>query len=499
MRKNMLMMSLLLLCFLLAGCGNKVSRGKKTGQPESQESSTKRKEAEGSQNETDPWKQDQTAPSGEPENTFHRPPDSSQKKGRRSLRVLGKQSMSCLSDTGYYYITDDCVQIKKDLWGRRIMYMDFATKQEVYLCNEPGCKHNDKNCSAVLTEDTMGMIGSGLLFLWGEKLYLISRDEDKENMMSVDELFAEGEGVSIERQKATTIYSMGLDGTNRKKEYTFAQDVMVDDIVLCDDNNLYFTAKQISCSSKKGKSYYAASKRELVRFQPEKATVETVCSLEFADQVKWNVIGCHEGNVILQGTKYNKKLSMEEEMALEQKEYWEYANDSTEIVAALDLSDGSIKKIYSIKNDADSTHYLIMSGETLYVSVKEDRKIYKVDLGTGKVETLAKVDQGMIDGVLSDKLCCRSWDMEQDKTYYFVDIHTGEVSHSTLVNKRNGWSLELIGESGDQVLAIYDYEAKEEEGDVWDISRHQFGLIKKDDLMQSKDRFQKISMKGPGK
>lgn len=498
MRKNVIKVSLLLLCLLLAGCGNRVSEGKKTGQSESRESSTMQKKAEGSQNETDAKKQDQTASSEGVQNTLNGQSDSSQIKENRSLRVLEKQSMSCLSDTGYYYITEDCVQIKKDLLGRRIMYMDFATRQEVYLCNEPGCKHNDKNCTSVLTEDTIDIIGSGLLFLWGEKLYLVSRDEDKENMMSKEELWSGGEGVSIESQKPTVIYSMGLDGTNRKKEYTFAQDVMVDDIVLCDDKNVYFTAKQISCSAKKGTSYYVASKRELVRYQPEKATVETVCSLEFDDQVRWGVIGCHEGNVILQGTKYNKKLSMEETMALEQEEYWEYANDSTEIVAALDPSAGSIRKIYSIENDADSEHHLIMSGETLYVSVKEDQKIYKVDLDTGKAETLANLEQGFIDGVLSDKLCCRSWDMQQDKTYYFVDIHTVKVSHSTLVNKRNGWSLELVGESGDQVLAIYDYEAKEE-GDAWDISRYQFGLIKKEDLLQSKDRFQKISMKGPGK
>lgn len=490
---------IILICLLLAGCGNRRSEEKKIGPSDGQVSSVMSQKSDGSQKEADSSSQAQAASSKDFEAGENQQSNPSQRKLSDSLRVLGKQTMSCLSDRGYYYITEDSAEIKKDLWGRWIMYMDFETRQEVYLCNEPGCKHRDKNCSAVLTEDTMGAVGHGMLFLWKDKLYLVSQDEDREGMASTDEVLIDGEGSSGNKLKQTVIYSMGLDGANRKKEYTFAQDVTLDNVVLCDNQALYFTAKQISCSSKKGKSYYTASKRELVRYQVEKASVETVCSLGFNDRVQWKVIGCHEGKVILQGTEYHKKLSMEEEMVMGQEEYWEYANDSTDIIASLDLSDGTLQRIYSIKNDADSEHSTAMSGETLYVSIKEDRKILKIDLGNGKAEILAKLDQGFIEGVLSDKLCCRSWDMQKDQTFYFVDLQTGKVDHSTLVNKRNGWSLELIGESGDEVLAIYDYEAKEEEGDVWDISRYQFGLIKKSDLMQSKDRFQKIAMKGPGK
>lgn len=490
-----------LVCLTFTACGSGASSQNKTVSSATQESKVQQEEANTShtlEGKSEDPSQGQTAhEADDPQNEAGKQSDSSRKVAQGSLRVLGNRNNSCLSDTGYYYVTENSSELKKDFYGRQIMYMDFAAKQEVYLCNEPGCKHNDKNCTAVLSGNELGDIGSALLFVWKEKLYLISRDSDTENSMST--IWEEGEDGSSNQRMPTVIYSMGLDGTNRKKEYTFAQDVTVEDMVLCDEDAVYFTAKQINTSSKKGTTYTTASKRELVRYQPEKKTLETVCSLEFGDQIRWSIVGCCDGKVILQGTKYNKKLSLEEEMKLEKEELWEYSNDFTEIFASLDLADGSQQKIYSVKNDPDSENSTVVQGDYLYLSVQKEKKICKINLKTGKVETLAKIEQGFIAGSLSDKLCCRSWDLAGDHTYYFVDCNTGKIDHSNLVNKRNGWDLEIIGESGSQVLVIYDYEGKEAEDDAWDISRYQYGLIEKKDLCQGADQFHKIAMKGAGK
>ncbi len=507
MRKYGFIVVIALFCLLSAGCRDSRSNAGKTGQSDMQETSEQQGKSEGSQTSegkaADPSQERGVNSSSDPQNSVNQHSDSSKEKVSGSVRVLGmgNQNMHCLSDTGYYYITEDSSELKKDFYGRQIMYMDFATKQEVFLCNEPGCKHNDKNCSAVLTEDEIESIGSALLFVWKDKLYMVSKYPDNEGTVEVNELWADGEDVSVNRRMPTTIYSMGLDGTNRKKEYTFAQDVTIEDMVLCDDEALYFTAKQINTSSEKGTTYSTASKRELVRYQPDGMKLETVCSLEFGDQIRWHTIGCYDGKVIVQGTKYNKKLSFQEEMELGQEEYWEYANDSSEIFAALNLADGSLKNIYSLKNDSDSINSTVMLDDYLYISAEKEGKINKVNLGTGKVEGLVKLKQGYIAGILSDKLCCQSWNQgeDHDNSWYFVDCNTGKVEHSTLVNKRNGWALEIIGEIGSQVLVIYDYEGKEEEKDTWDISRYQYGLIEKKDLCQGVDRFQKIAMKGAGK
>ena len=507
MRKIALIVVVVLVCLCFIGCGDRGSNQKKMGQSDTQGSAGQQENTDSAQTPeektTDPAEEQGSTNTNASQNDGDQQSDSSGKTVNGSIRVLGmgNQNMHCLSDTGYYYITEELSELKKDFYGRQIMYMDFATKQEVYLCNEPGCKHNDKNCSAVLTEDEIGSIDSALLFVWKDKLYMISKEYDSEGTVETNGLWADGEDVSVNQRMPTVIYSMGLDGTNRKKEYTFAQDVTIEDMVLCDDEALYFTAKQINTSSEKGTTYSTASKRELVRYQPDKTKLETVCSLEFGDQIRWHTIGCYDGKVIVQGTKYKKKLSFKEETELGQEEYWEYAKDSSEVFAALNLADASLKNIYSLKNDSDSINSTVMLGDYLYVSAEKEGKINKVNLGTGKVESLAKLKQGYIAGTLSGKLCCQSWNQveDHDNSWYFVDCNTGKVEHSTLVNKRKGWELEIIGKIGNQVLVIYDYEGKETEKDTWEISRYQYGLIEEKDLYQGMDRFQKIAMKGAGK
>lgn len=424
-------------------------------------------------------------------------PEAAETATHGKIRVLGRENnMHCMSDTGYYYLPEEPIELKKDFWGRQMMYIDFATRQEVYLCSEPGCRHNDRNCSAVWTEDDLGLTGNAVLFVWKGKLYVVSKEPDNDG--SVTEIY-DGDGNPVEEQREpTVIYSMNLDGTDRKKEYTFAQDVTVEDMVLCDDEALYFTAKRIQTASEDGAVYSTYTQREIVRYRPGGAKPETVCPLEFGDQVLWRTIGCYDGKVVVSGTKYNKKLSLQEQMELEDEEYWEYANDSSEVFAVLNLADGSLKNIYSVRNDSDLLTSSIMSGDDLYVSREKDGMIQKVNLATGKAEKLAELEQGYIWGALSDKLFCRTWE-GQDNTFYFVDCKTGKVEHSSLVNQKNGWPLEIIGETGSQVLAIYDYEGKELEEDTWDITRYQYGLIEKKDLCSGVGRFEKIAMKGKGK
>lgn len=200
--------------------------------------------------------------------------------------------------------------------------------------------------------------------------------------------------------------------------------------------------------------------------------------------------------MILCGTKYNNKLTEEEEMKLNKEESWKYMNDSKIVYASLNLAQGSIKEIYSLKNDPNSYNSIVILDDYLYVSQEKTREIEKVNIETGNIQKLAKLKQNHIFGTLSDKLCCCSWDIEDD-TIYFVDVNSGKIEHCTLVNHCNGWKLELIGETGNQVLAIYDYDAEKEE-ESYDIKQKQYGLIDKTDLYQSKDCFEKIEMKGTG-
>lgn len=75
---------------------------------------------------------------------------------------------SCYTDAGYYYLTEDVEELENGEYGAHLMYMDFATKQEIYLCSNTGCKHNTPDCPAVFVMDEFPICTSGI-FSYGKK------------------------------------------------------------------------------------------------------------------------------------------------------------------------------------------------------------------------------------------------------------------------------------------------------------------------------------------
>lgn len=427
---------------------------------------------------------------------------------KNELQILCRERMHFMSEAGYYYITEKETELKDGTYGRHIMYMDFAAKQEVYLCAEPGCKHNKKNCTAVLASEEFGE--ESFIFVCNDTLYVISQDDDKEGSVLSSPIIIGDEGGDFEffpeeTEIPVVLYSMGLDGTNRRKEYTFEQGIMLDEI-LYDGKDIYFTIKKVISSNKsstqKKTTYYTVSDYELVKYQKEDSKLAKVCSLEFGDNVRWYIKGCHNNNIILRGRKYNGNLTSEERIDLKKEEAWKYENDSKDMYVKLDLKQGTIKEIYSVENDPNSCNCVEMLGDYLYVSQEKTGIIEKIDMKTGKVQKLTNLKQNRIYRTLFDKLCCSSWDLQKDHTIYFVDVNSGKVEHCTLVNHRTRGELEIIGEVGNKLLAIYDWDAEKDETvkdeDAYEVKRKQYGLIHKTNLYQSKDRFEKIEMKGAG-
>ena len=42
---------------------------------------------------------------------------------------------SCYTNDGYYYLTEEATKLKNGEYGTHLMYMDFATQQEIFLCS----------------------------------------------------------------------------------------------------------------------------------------------------------------------------------------------------------------------------------------------------------------------------------------------------------------------------------------------------------------------------
>ena len=80
-----------------------------------------------------------------------------------------------------------------------------------------------------------------------------------------------------------------------------------------------------------------------------------------------------------------------------------------------------------------------------------------------------------------------------------MDIETGKVSRSTLTKKSLGWQLTILAYTDTHALAVYDYDAIANDDDSYEINQYKYALIAKEDLYNSKENFEPISMAGKGR
>lgn len=413
------------------------------------------------------------------------------------LRPLaGFNQEGCSTEEGYYYLSTHSEELADGNYGSHLMYMDFASQQEVYLCSNAGCGHNTAECPSVFLYDEFPSYTT-LLFMHGNRLYLLSKDSDHDGSMQSEISFEEvGEpapGSPGEDGTSAVLYRANLDGTDREKVYTFAQGLTLEDYVLGDEKGIYVATKKLTSDRNGTDTYINSSERRLVYLDLEKLEEREICSMDFEGTVSWRVKGCYGNKLVLEGTDYGREVSGEE---LFNDDVWkELFENSQETYATLDLGSGQLNRIYNVSNkDLNSA---VAEGGMLYVSSALDNSVKAVDLDTGDERILREMDQYYyLYDRIGSKLRCESEASED--TFSYLDVNTGELVHSSLVNKSLGWRLEFRAVVGSDVLVIYDYEATANGDGSYEITRYQYGLISQEDLFAGRDTFRKINMIGEG-
>ncbi len=427
-----------------------------------------------------------------------KPSDSSASQSPLHLLCDSGLDSACSTAEGYYYLTGDTVKLNDGNYGSHLMYMDYASCREIYLCSTAGCSHNSADCPAVFLYDDFPTMSSKL-FIYRDSLYILSREYDNDGVLSMSAgstvSYATGEEVPAEESRPAVLYRAKLDGTDRRKIHTFDAALTLEDIVLGDAGGIYVIAKKLS-SEKTGEfTYTTSSQRKLLFLDPDSGDTGEICSLDFDDGIPRQIVGCTEDALILCGTDYGRDYSTEE--------YWDdsrfrelYENSST-VYSLLYPKTGMLKEICRIPNKTE--HSCRFIGQQMYLSYADSGDIQCINLQTGEQTTLCTLTQNLIMDVIGDTLCCRTWNLSEDFTWYFVDTGTGTVSHSTLVNRCNGWDLEFRAESGPDVLVIYDYDATAGMDGSYEIHQYRYALIPMTDLLSGNPNYRPITMIGTGK
>lgn len=400
----------------------------------------------------------------------------------------------CSTQEGYYYLPEELVELSDGSWGTHIMYMDFASKQEVYLCSDTGCSHDSKSCSAVLSEDEYSLYSSSI-FTWNGKLYLLDKEPDTDGSISIDLMLDQNmQSVQAETRPAT-LYQMNLDGSDRKKIYTFPDGITLEDTVLSSNEGIYFITKKLANDIDGNTTVTTSTDRNIVMFSPANKQLKTIMSLQTDDGIFWQIIGCYDNSLVLEGIEYENANSVSANMS--DAEWKELYSKSQTVFATLDLSSKKPIEVYQIKNKGQ--HSSATHNGFLYVSEASSNDIIAIDLRNGSTSTFASLKQNNIMGVFSDQLICRTWDLAGDYSLYFLSTKDAQISHCTLTNKCNGWALEVICEAGNDALVIYDYTADAYSDGSYEIHQYKYALINKDDLYVGKNTFRPIEMIGKGR
>lgn len=410
------------------------------------------------------------------------------------LRQLVSENMEgCLTENGYYYLTTEMEELSDGNFGTHLMYMDFAAQQEIYLCSNAGCTHNSQDCPSVFPCDDFPLYTT-ILFVWKDSLYVLSKKSDDDG--SSIQFFGERIGDSdYMEERSAVLYKMNLDGTGRERFYVFDASLTLEDLVLCDETGLYVVTKKLSAQEEEEGTFINSAERRLVYLDPESKEIKDICNLEFGDSISWHLADCYGRTLVLEGIDYKREVSNEE--LYDDDAYKDIFDNSEEIVATLSIDNGSPVVRYRMSNQALNSS--VIDRNMLYVSSEADGVVRSVDLITGQEKELYRAQEGAcyLYQKIGDKLCCE--EKLEGHEFSYIDVDTGEICRSSLVNKSLGWRLEFRGVLDSDVLVIYDYEATPLYGESYEIIRYQFGLISQEDLFAGNDNFRRINMIGKGR
>ena len=387
-------------------------------------------------------------------------------------------SNGATTNDGYYYLTDYS-RLNNGKLAKHLMYIDFKTKQEIHLCNNSACTHKTEDCTSVFNKDEFQF--DSKVFIWNNKIYVISKSTDTSGQVTMGVL-GETSKNNVESSKAV-LYQLNLDGTNREKIYTFDDNATIEDFVIGSGNGIYLIAKKVETKYTGGNAYNTSSERKLIYLDFNTKKESTILSMNRNDNIDWKVIGSTERSLILHGIDLGGQVTDEEKHNNN-----DLYKNSSDVFALLDIDKDTLKEVYRVK--APSRTYTV-DEKNLYYSIDGNSKILKIDLKTGKEETLANLSSVWVDRVIDNKLLCIT-NSGKNPISYFIDVDTGKMTESKLVNKSTGFYIEIISTSQKEVLAIYNSDVTFNSDGSWTTHSNKYGVISKEDFFTGQDSFQNI-------
>lgn len=400
------------------------------------------------------------------------------KTGEKPPVVISKNAINLSghgNDKGYYYISDYKEDKKRNSYAN-IMYVDYATGKEVYLCSKANCKHDNNSCTSFLTFEE----SSGFIFTNNDKLYLFTKGSST--------AFVIGEN-GAQSGRAPALYQMNADGNEKKKLYTLdsGYELSADDKLILLDNSLYCILEKNELVGDSNKRTIKSTDRKLicVDLSSGKSTdIQKIKSFQ-------NVIGAYTNKMVLGEIKF--KTNLTDDQIANESEYKRQLALADYVVSVCEPS-GKVIEIASIPYKK-CNNVMIYQNRAFY-TYNGTTTIKYVDLDTKQVRTLSEGIGSIanIRDIFGGKLLCLHGSGNKVTSYFSVDYLTGEVKNINLFDKSAHEAVTVLADAGDKLLVVNGYVKKQNEvyKDQIEIIGYKYALISKADFFSGKANYKQI-------
>lgn len=346
-----------------------------------------------------------------------------------------------------------------------ILYTDYESKKEVYLCDKPECKHNDDTCTSYFA----GLDMVTQLIVHKDHVYLITNEDTTVN--------EKNERVTMPAR----ILQMDLDGKNRrelcqmKSGYEFSYEDMA-----AAGNILYVPVEKkenVSTGSEQMSSVVqVVREKSLYAIQLDSGDYKAV-----ADLKNKSILGTMGHDLVVNAYAYEENP----EKLLDKGDFSGYERVSQNAKVSyerINADTGKVEK--SIKADAD----LLGVYENGFVYYTDNSgMLKKLDMKTGKTDDLKQLDDPMSTLMYADEQHLFLYVKDKEYVYSLKD---NLITPFTLKMRDTQEPIRLLGETKESYYVIYDQTGEVKRTwagtDQYEASEYSYGLINKQDYWNSK-------------
>lgn len=381
---------------------------------------------------------------------------------------------------GYYTISTD------ENGMMNIMYVDYKTKKQIYLCDKSQCEHDNDKCTSFI--DMKYSARENTLLSDGKYLYLVSSEFNNKGGISTSINYGTGE--VQQEDEPSSIYRMNLDGSNKKKLASLDSGELLDDKFFTDGNYLYGIAmKKTNIKIDGDTTYTKGDDYQLIGISIEDGERKNITDWDN----DWTILGVYEDKLIVNKLKFDHELTDEERM--DNEKYIAAYRKAKEIIGIYDFNTKDFEELAS--HDASNDYLYEIYEKNLFYYKNNGDKIMSLDLESKKEEVFLETEYCNIQQIYNGYIITSDW-KESKKGFYIISIKDKKIEKFKLI-KNNGYPINIIGES-DNFFFVESNCQIEEEYVEWAGVRQtietnrQYSMISKDDFVNNKKVFEKVEM-----